>query len=136
MGHFFKTRSDTEVIVHAYEEWNTECLSHLRGMFAFAIYDRHKDWIFAARDRMGIKPFYYYLDDDSFIFASEIKAVLSAIEKDKHILNDPYVARFIIFGLLNDGADTFFSTIVAPNLGNNTGISSEKKSYIPFNCAW
>ncbi|MEI8314495.1 MAG: asparagine synthase (glutamine-hydrolyzing) [Verrucomicrobiota bacterium] len=76
-GHVFKTRSDTEAIVHAYEEWGPECVQHLRGMFAFAIHDQHQDLIFAARDRFGIKPFYYAFDGRTFLFASELKPILT-----------------------------------------------------------
>ena len=73
-GHIFKTNSDTEVILHAYEEFGVVCLDHLRGMFAFAIWDDNKKQLFAARDRLGIKPFYYTDLDDSFLFSSEIKS--------------------------------------------------------------
>jgi asparagine synthase (glutamine-hydrolysing) len=76
-GHIFRTRSDTEVIVHAYEEYGEHCLEHFRGMFAFAIWDGRKHQFFAARDRLGKKPFYYAQWGDTFLFASEIKAILA-----------------------------------------------------------
>lgn len=75
-GHHFKSNSDTEVILHAFEEWGAECLHRLNGMFAFAVYDQNNDTLFIARDRMGIKPLYYYYDAKYFIFASELKAIL------------------------------------------------------------
>jgi asparagine synthase (glutamine-hydrolysing) len=75
-GHIFKTQSDTEVIVHAYEEYGTECVQRLRGMFAFAIWDARNEQIVLARDRVGIKPLYYYLASDSLSFGSELKAIL------------------------------------------------------------
>ncbi|MBI5118513.1 asparagine synthase (glutamine-hydrolyzing) [Candidatus Poribacteria bacterium] len=75
-GHIFRTGSDTEVIVHAYEEYGTECSRHLRGMFAFAIYDKRDRSLYVSRDRVGIKPLYYYCGRDVFLFASEIKALL------------------------------------------------------------
>ena len=75
-GHSFKTHSDTEVIVHAYEQWGTECVTHFNGMFAFAIWDGRAQRLFAARDRMGIKPFYYVANTEAFAFASEIKALI------------------------------------------------------------
>jgi asparagine synthase (glutamine-hydrolysing) len=75
-GHTFRTRSDTEVIVHAYEEWGRECLKHFNGMFAFALHDARTGETFFARDRCGQKPFYYYRSNGRFVFASEIKAIL------------------------------------------------------------
>lgn len=76
-GHRFKTKSDTEVIVHAYEEWGVECVRRFNGMFAFALWDERRESLFIARDRLGKKPLYYRATDDSFIFGSELKAVLA-----------------------------------------------------------
>ncbi|MCH9670729.1 MAG: amidotransferase 1, exosortase A system-associated [Gammaproteobacteria bacterium] len=76
-GHQFRTRSDTEVIVHAWEEWGAECVQHFRGMFAFAIWDTNKSTLFLARDRVGIKPLYYsILPDGLLLFGSELKSLL------------------------------------------------------------
>ena len=75
-GHVFKTQSDTEVIVHLYEEYGHDCLEKLRGMFGFAIWDSKKKSLFLARDRVGIKPLYYYLGQNFISFASEMKAIL------------------------------------------------------------
>jgi asparagine synthase (glutamine-hydrolysing) len=75
-GHQFKTRSDTETIVHAYEEYGVNCMKEFRGMFAFAIWDRKQKRLLLVRDRVGIKPIYYYQGKDFFIFASEIKSIL------------------------------------------------------------
>ncbi|MGB9432139.1 MAG: asparagine synthase (glutamine-hydrolyzing) [Candidatus Acidiferrum sp.] len=84
-GHVFKTQSDTEVIVHLYEEFGPRCVEKLRGMFALAIWDKNAKSLFLARDRVGIKPLYYCLTDTSLVFASEIKAILA----------DPSIAREI-----------------------------------------
>lgn len=75
-GHKFKTRSDTEVILHAYEQWGEECVHKLNGMFAFTIWDCIAKRLFIARDRIGIKPLYFYDSDDYFIWGSEIKSIL------------------------------------------------------------
>lgn len=75
LGHVFRTRSDTEVIVHAYEQWGKECLNHFNGQFAFALYDRRQKTVFVARDRMGIRPVFYTVHDGIFFFASEIKSL-------------------------------------------------------------
>jgi asparagine synthase (glutamine-hydrolysing) len=82
-GHRFKSRSDTEVILHGYEEWGVECLNHFRGMFAFAIWDSNLQRLFMARDRLGKKPLVYFSRNGHFSFASEIKALLQVpgIEK-------------------------------------------------------
>ncbi|MBI5408619.1 MAG: asparagine synthase (glutamine-hydrolyzing) [Nitrospirae bacterium] len=76
-GHVFSSRTDSEVIIHAYEEWGAGCLGKFNGMWAFALWDSRKKELFCARDRFGIKPFYYYLDKGRFVFASEIKSILT-----------------------------------------------------------
>jgi asparagine synthase (glutamine-hydrolysing) len=76
-GHVFRTRSDTEVIVHAWEEWGEACVERFRGMFAFALWDRNRETLFLARDRLGVKPLYYaLLADGQFVFGSELKSLL------------------------------------------------------------
>lgn len=85
-GHSFTTHSDTEVLVHLYEEEGTKCVGRLNGMFAFAIFDRKQDLFFLARDRMGEKPLHYYFKDGHFLFASEIKSLLTCPWVEK-ILN-------------------------------------------------
>ena len=78
LGHVFRTRSDTEVIVHAWEAWGEACVERFRGMFAFALWDRNRQTLFLARDRLGVKPLYYaLLDDGTLLFGSELKSLLA-----------------------------------------------------------
>lgn len=76
-GHIFFSKGDTEVIIHAYEEYGVHCLEHLNGMFAFAVWDSHRRRLFMARDRLGIKPLHYWVGSDQIVFGSELKAVLA-----------------------------------------------------------
>jgi asparagine synthase (glutamine-hydrolysing) len=75
-GHQFRTKADTEAIIHAYEEWGVDCVEKLNGMFAFAIWDDRKQRLFLARDRIGIKPLYYFQDNDQLVFGSELKSIV------------------------------------------------------------
>jgi asparagine synthase (glutamine-hydrolysing) len=77
-GHQFRSQTDTEVVIHLYEEEGIQCLSRLRGMFAFAIWDRNERQLFLARDRFGQKPLYYYADEEKLLFASEVKGILAS----------------------------------------------------------
>lgn len=96
--HMFTTSSDTEVILHSFEEWGTNCLNHFNGMWAFCIYDRTKQEFFVARDRFGIKPLYYYFEKEQFIFASEIKAIQChqlELNIDQVALNHYFYQKYI-----------------------------------------
>jgi asparagine synthase (glutamine-hydrolysing) len=108
-GHTFKTQTDTEVIVHLYEELGPECLQKLRGMFAFAIWDEKVKTLFLARDRVGIKPLYYWLTDRSLLFASEIKAILADPAVDRRIAPE-IIDRFLTFFYV-PGEETLFKGI-------------------------
>ncbi len=108
-GHRYRTRSDTETIVHLYEEYGSDCVKHLRGMFAFAIWDRRKRVLFAARDRLGIKPFYYRWDGRAFLFGSEIKTIL-AYPGIAPELNRGTLAEYLAFGYVT-GPETMFAGI-------------------------
>jgi asparagine synthase (glutamine-hydrolysing) len=108
-GHVFSTQTDTEVIVHLYEEMGPQCLEKLRGMFAFAIWDENAKSLFLARDRVGIKPLYYSLSDASLVFGSEIKAILADPAVSREI--DPEIVdRFLTF-LYLPGEETLLKGI-------------------------
>lgn len=97
----FKTTSDTEVILHAYRKWGLDCVNHLRGMFAFALWDESRKELFCGRDRFGIKPFYYTVVDDDFYFASEVKALLpfvAQIETNLEGFKDYLAFQFCLNG--------------------------------------
>jgi asparagine synthase (glutamine-hydrolyzing) len=97
-GHRFRTNGDTETILHAYEEFGDDCVNHLHGMFTFAIWDRQRQRLFAARDRFGKKPFNYYWHNQQFIFASEIKSILETgipREIEAQALDEFLVYRYI-----------------------------------------
>ena len=105
-GHKFSTNTDTEVILHGYEEYKEDILNKLRGMFAFVIYDIKEKSLFGARDFYGIKPFYYYYDDDNFLFGSEIKSFLGSPNFKKE-LNKDMLSQYLTFQC-SIGEDTFF----------------------------
>jgi len=108
-GHILRTKTDTECIVHLYEEFGSDCVTYLRGMFAFAIWNNKKKELFCARDRFGIKPFYYYCDKHTFVFGSEIKAVLKAADVDRAIdLNA--LDLYFTYGYVT-GSRTIYSTV-------------------------
>jgi asparagine synthase (glutamine-hydrolysing) len=108
-GHVFKSQTDTEVIVHLYEEYGDLCVEKLRGMFAFAIWDSPNQTLLLARDRVGIKPLYYRLTDSCVIFGSEIKAILADPETDAKVQPE-MIYRFLAFYYL-PGEETLFHNI-------------------------
>ena len=104
----FKTFTDTEVVLAAYQKWGEKCLDKFNGMFAFAIYDKQTKKVFAARDRFGIKPFYYYQDDERFVFASEIKSILPLVKKEA---NDNAIFDYLLYNRTDHSEQTFFKGI-------------------------
>jgi asparagine synthase (glutamine-hydrolysing) len=100
LGHVFRTKSDTEVIVHAWEAWGEACVERFRGMFAFALWDRNRETLFLARDRLGVKPLYYaVLDDGQLLFGSELKSLAThpglARELDPLAIEDYFAFGYI-----------------------------------------
>lgn len=109
-GYHFRSSTDTEVILNAYQEWGKDCLNRFNGMWAFAVWDCRKRSLFCSRDRFGIKPFYYYLNNDVFIFASEIKQILEYKEYQGKP-NEKMVYDYLVIGLENHTNETFFKDI-------------------------
>ncbi|KUG23996.1 asparagine synthetase [hydrocarbon metagenome] len=114
-GHIFRTKTDCEVILHLYEEYGKSFVEKLNGMFAFCLYDSEKNILIMARDRMGIKPLYFYQNDNVLIFASEIKGILAArgmsVKPEANVLDE-----YLCFGSLCNGR-TFFSKVVSLDPG-------------------
>jgi asparagine synthase (glutamine-hydrolysing) len=108
-GHRFNTHCDTETIVHLYEEYGRDCVRHLRGMFAFAIWDSNQGRLFVARDRLGIKPLYYHLSQTSFTLGSEIKVLLAAPDICPEFRRT-ILPEYLAFGYLS-GPETFYEGI-------------------------
>ncbi len=108
-GHRYTTHSDTETVIHLFEEYGADCVQHLRGMFAFAIWNRNTKTLFIARDRLGIKPLYYKLTPERLLFGSEIKVVLAhgGIRPE---FNRAVLPEYLAFGYLS-GEETFYSGI-------------------------
>jgi asparagine synthase (glutamine-hydrolysing) len=145
-GHRFTTRSDTETIVHAYEEYGERCVERFRGMFAFAVWDGKGKKLFIARDRLGKKPLYYYVDGNRLIFASEIKAILQderiKRELDPKSLADYFTYHYIPFpetifkGIRKLPPGHFLSArivkdeqVVSSGSGERTGVTAERLEY-------
>src|SRR5579883_1473489 len=108
-GHRYRSHCDTETIIHAWEEWGDSCVERFRGMFAFAIWDRTRRSLFCARDRLGIKPFYYFCNGKTFAFASEIKALLKHPEISTEFNRDS-LPEYLTFGYTS-GEQTLFTGI-------------------------
>ena len=125
----FKTNSDSEVILAAYQKWGKDCLRKLNGMFSFVIYDKDRQTLFGARDPFGIKPFYYQKSDDFFIFSSEIKGIVSS-DKIKARLNEAVFYDFVAFNRTDHLEDTCFKEIKNLRPGCYLHIDIEKKDFI------
>lgn len=115
-GHRYKSQTDTETIIHLYEEDGAGCLEYLNGDFAFAIWDANKKTVFCARDRLGVKPFYYYSSDKYFIFASEIKAILLHPEVRKQL--DTQALSYYLSFSVPPAPFTFFKNIFKLETGH------------------
>ncbi len=108
-GHRFRSRSDTEVILHAYREWGPACVERFNGMFAFALWDVRRRRLFCARDRVGIKPLYYRWQGRRLAFASEIKAIL-AYDTERPVAHVPAISDYLCYSFVL-GDDTLFQGV-------------------------
>ncbi|MBI3965333.1 MAG: asparagine synthase (glutamine-hydrolyzing), partial [Chloroflexi bacterium] len=109
-GHHFRSRTDTEVIIHAYEQWGEDCVRRFNGMWGIALWDTRRRTLFCSRDRFGVKPFYYRVANGTFSFATELKALL-AHDPSARVPNYPYLLRFLLTSIFDDGDETFFEGI-------------------------
>src|SRR5579862_2288742 len=127
-GHRYVTHSDTETVIHLFEEYGPDCVQHLRGMFAFAIWNRNTKTLFIARDRLGIKPLYYKLTSDRLLFGSEIKAVLAhgGIRPE---FNRAALPEFLAFGYLS-GEESFYNGITKLLPGHTMTIGPDSQPQI------
>ncbi len=122
-GYSFQAKSDTEVILAAYHEWGVDCVRYFNGMWSFSLLDTKENTLFCSRDRLGVKPFYYYADNRYFAFGSEIKQLLSLdITEKKFDLGS--VFDYIVFDIYNSlGSNTFYSSIKQLQPGHNLMIN-------------
>ena len=128
LGHRYVTHSDTETVIHLFEEYGPDCVQHLRGMFAFAIWNRNTKTLFIARDRLGIKPLYYRLTAERLLFGSEIK-VLFAHGGTRPEFNRATLPEYLAFGYLS-GEETFYAGIQKLMPGHTMTIGPEGKADI------
>ncbi len=109
-GYPFRTNTDAEVVLYSYRHWGEDCLNRFNGMWAFAIWDRQRERLFCARDRFGLKPFYYYFNHKVFVFASEIKGILDYPWYRRQV-NEETIYNYLLLGLFKNNGDTFFNDI-------------------------
>jgi asparagine synthase (glutamine-hydrolysing) len=127
-GHVFKTDSDTEVILNSYLEYGDECVNHFNGMWAFALYDFRKNRLFCSRDRLGVKPFYYSIQDQVLYFSSELKSLHAVLNLDKANLGKVY--EYLAYGYRNNDGETFFENCFELLPGTNLIVEhGEIKTY-------
>lgn len=127
-GYAFTSKTDTEVILAAYDRWGADCVSHFNGMWAFALYDKDKEEIFCSRDRFGVKPFYYADTPGKFVFGSEIKQILAGAGGPA-IANMIAVRDFLVEGYHGHTSETFFHGIHSLRAGHNLIFSLKTKSF-------
>lgn len=123
-GYQFRTSSDTEVIINSYLEYGEDCVQHFNGMWAFAIYDFRNNKLFCSRDRLGVKPFYYYKVDEKLFFSSELKAIHEATGINK--ANHSRVYQYLAYGYRLNNGETFFKDCYELLPGTNLIIENDE----------
>ncbi|HQK54312.1 MAG TPA: asparagine synthase (glutamine-hydrolyzing) [Sedimentibacter sp.] len=128
-GYEFETDGDAEVLIKSYLHWGEDCVNHFNGMWAFAIWDKNKQKLFCSRDRFGVKPFYYYLEDGEFRFCSEIKQLIEYGVEPK--INEKVLFAFLFFAIHDYSEETFFKGIYALRGGESISIElpSDRMSF-------
>ena len=126
-GYQFKSGSDTEVILAAYDCWKNECVNYFNGMWAFCIYDIKAERLFCSRDRFGVKPFYYSLSQNAFRFGSEIKQIL--VDGRKSAANMKVLANYLVLGIEDYNEETFFHNIFKLMPGHNLIFDLKSNTY-------
>lgn len=122
-GYSFNSLTDTEVILNAYLEWGEDCVHHFNGMWAFALWDMEKEKLFCSRDRFGIKPFYYTFQNNQFVFASEIKALLESVPAK---INKDTLYKYLYYDEMDTSNDTFFEGVSQLPAGYTLSILKEE----------
>ncbi len=131
LGHNFHSKTDTEVIVHAYEQWGESCASRFNGMWAYVIWDLRENRLICSRDRFGIKPFFVAWKGETFYFASEVKAILAAGEIAA-APNLDWIHRYLTLDECENGQDTAFEGITQLAAGHNLVITRDSCEEIPY----
>lgn len=116
-GYTFNTHTDTEVLLAAYDFWGEKCVERLNGMWSFVIFDKKQNKLFASRDRFGVKPFYYVLNEEVFAFGSEIRQLIPFLKETK--VNRQVLLDYLIIGMEEYTNDTFFQNILKLEQGSN-----------------
>lgn len=131
LGHLFYSNTDTEVVLKSYMEWGSECVQKFNGMWAFAVYDITKEVLFLSRDRFGVKPLYYRLEDDFLCFASELKA-LYHIKGCQNELNPQEVFNYLTMGLVEGSSEGMVKNVFELKPAHNLLIEMNDKSLEPY----
>ncbi len=134
-GVSFRSKTDTEVILQAYAKWGTACVERFRGIFAFCIWDASKQLLFAARDRLGVKPFYYSIQENQFLFSSEIRSLVRS-ELITRRLSEQGLASFLAFGAVSEPHTIFANVFMLPAghslIWDRGNLSIRKYWEVPF----